>query len=134
MPSGVRVVAATDPLVWFRYLQRDLALADAIGSSDGAAMSVGFARYGAGERNNWVMNYDEALVITHGRFAVESDDGTVEAGPGEVIYLSNGTRVTYRAVTDAELVYISYPHWYEATRQSDDAWRLDDFAELPASE
>ena len=67
-------------------------------------MTVGFARYGAGESNPWTMSYDEALIVTSGRFTVESDGIDITAGPGEAIYLRDGTEVVYRADEDTELV------------------------------
>ena len=90
-------------------------------------MTVGFARYAAGESNDWVMSYDEALVVTKGSFAVDSGGESTVAGPGEVIYLSPGTPVVYRAIEDSEVVYVSYPHWYEATLRSPHAARLEEF-------
>jgi hypothetical protein len=35
---------------------------------------VGFAYYAPGARNEWVVTYDEALIITRGAFTVTSAD------------------------------------------------------------
>lgn len=129
-PPGVRKVSSDDPeLTWHRRGDQDLRLADALDGSDGVAMTVGFGRYAAGESNEWVMSYDEALVVTRGSFAVDSGGISTVAGPGEVIYLSPDTSVVYRAITDSEVVYVSYPHWYEATVRSPHASRLAEFVE-----
>lgn len=132
MAYGVRKVTSEDELEWFRRGEQQLLLADAIDEEDGAAMTVGFARYAAGESNDWTMSYDEALVVTRGRFAVDGPGGTVEAAAGEVIYLSSGTPLVYRAVEDTELVYVSHPHWYRATLESPHAARLGEFTAEPA--
>lgn len=124
---GVRKVSSNDELTWYRRGQQELRLADAIDGSDGAAMTVGFCRYAAGESNEWVMSYDEALVVTKGRFAVDSGGTSTVAGPGEVIYLSPDTPVVYRAEEESEVVYVSYPHWMEATERSPYAERLSEF-------
>ena len=127
---GVLKVSSDDPgLRWYRRGDQQLRLADAVDGSDGAAMTVGFARYAAGESNEWVMSYDEALVVTRGAFAVDSDGSSTVAGAGEVIYLSPGTPVVYRAIEDSEVVYVSYPHWYEATVRSPHAPRVEEFVE-----
>jgi ethanolamine utilization protein EutQ len=127
---GVRKVSSHDAdLRWFRRGSQDLRLADAIDGDAGAAMTVGFARYAAGESNEWVTTYDEALVVTAGTFAVDSAGEATVAGPGEVIYLSPGTPLVYRAISDAEVVYVSYPHWYSATVRSAQAPRLEEFRE-----
>ena len=125
---GVRKASSNDEnLVWYRRNDQDLFLADAIDETHGTAMSVGFARYAPGEANEWVMSYEEALVVTKGRFAVDSAGTATEAGPGEVIYLGADTPVTYRAVVESEVVYVSYPHWMPATEASPHAARLDEF-------
>jgi len=127
---GVLKVTSDDPdLRWYRRGDQQLRLADAVDGSAGAAMTVGFARYAAGESNEWIMSYDEALVVTRGSFAVDSADESTVAGPGEVIYLSPDTPVVYRAIEDSEVVYVSYPHWYDATVRSPHAARLEEFVE-----
>jgi ethanolamine utilization protein EutQ len=125
--DGVRKVSAGDSLEWYRRHDQDLLLADGITEHDGAAMTVGFARYGAGESNPWTVTYDEALIISKGRFTVESDGRSTTAGPGEVIYLRAGTDLVYRAAEPTELVYVTYPHWMAATEGSPFAERLAEF-------
>lgn len=125
---GVLKATSNDDITWYRRGEQNLRLADAIDGDNGAAMTVGFARYAAGESNEWTMTYDEALVVTKGRFAVDTAGTSTVAGPGEVIYLSSGTPIVYRAVEDSELVYVSYPHWFEATSRSPYADRLNEFA------
>lgn len=126
--QGVVKVGADDPsLAWHRRHDQHLLLADALDEDAGGAMTVGFARYGAGESNPWTMSYDEVLVITDGRFTVESADGSVTAGPGEAIYLRTGTELVYRAVEQTQLVYVTHPHWMPATEASPHAARLDEF-------
>jgi ethanolamine utilization protein EutQ (cupin superfamily) len=127
---GVRWLSSDDAdLRWYRRGSQQLRLADAVDGGAGAAMTVGFARYAAGEANEWIVSYDEALVVTKGSFAVESGGETTVAGVGEVIYLSNGTPVVYRAIDESEVVYVSYPHWHEATVRSPHAARLEEFVE-----
>ena len=125
-PGVLKVSSDDDGLRWYRRGDQQLRLADAVDGSSGAAMTVGFARYAAGESNEWVMSYDEALVVTRA-FPVDSGGGSTVAEAGEVIYLSPGTPVVYRAIEDSEVVYVSYPHWYEATVRSPHAPRLEEF-------
>lgn len=132
MTPGVRKASSDDPeLAWYRRNDQDLILADAIDESHGAAMTVGFARYAAGESNEWTTSYDEALIVTRGRFAVDSGGTSTTAGPGEVIYLSPDTPVVYRAEEASEVVYVSYPHWLPATEASPYAANLTDFQPDP---
>jgi len=78
-------------------------------------MTVGFAHYAPGAANEWVVTYDEALIITRGAFTVTSADGVeTTARVAEIIFLRAGTPVVYSAKGDgAELVYVTYPHWSE---------------------
>jgi ethanolamine utilization protein EutQ len=39
------------------------------------------------------------------------------------------TPVTYRAIEESEVVYVSHPHWYDARARSPHAARLAEFAE-----
>lgn len=112
---------------WFQRLDQQIRLADVLDGDSGAAMTVGFARYGKGERNPWKMTYDEALIITKGRFTVEGPDGPVTAGVGEVIYLRAGAELVYSADEESELVYVTYPHWLAATEKSAEADRLKEW-------
>lgn len=123
----VSKVSSNDGLSWYRRHDQNLRLADAIGEGDDAAMTVGFARYGAGEANPWTVAYDEALIITKGRFTVESEGRNTTARPGEVIYLRAGTDLIYRAEEECEVVYVTYPHWMPATERSQYADRLAEF-------
>jgi ethanolamine utilization protein EutQ len=92
-------------------------------------MSVGFARYAPGEANEWVVTYDEALIVTRGAYSVTSADGRkTTAKAGELIFLSKGTKVVYSAEEDgAEVVYVTYPHWIKAQEASQHAALLETF-------
>ena len=63
------------------------------------------------------MSYDEALVVTRAR-SRSTAAARRRSRAGEVIYLSPDTPVVYRAIEDSEVVYVSYPHWYDATVRS----------------
>jgi ethanolamine utilization protein EutQ len=91
-------------------------------------MSAGFARYGKGQTNEWTVTYDEVLVVTKGIFTVRSADGAHTAKVGEVIFLTEGTKVVYQAEEDnTEVVYVTYPHWFDAQRNSEHTALLDVF-------
>jgi ethanolamine utilization protein EutQ len=124
---GVKRFTSKDPAMWYQAGGRQIFLADVLDASNSDAMTVGFARYGKGEFNEWTLTYDEALIVTKGAFTVRSEDGVETAKEGEVIFLTKGTKVVYRAEEDTELVYVTYPHWSEATRNSKLAYQLEAF-------
>jgi ethanolamine utilization protein EutQ len=66
-------------------------------------MSVGFVRYAKGQANEWVVTYDETLIVTKGTYTVTAEDGAKTiAKVGEVIYLTKGTKVVYSAEEETE--------------------------------
>jgi ethanolamine utilization protein EutQ len=128
-PEGIRLFTPDDVETWYQSEERQIFVSDVVDPSNSDTMSVGFARYAPGESNDWVVNYDEALIVTKGAFTVTSADGlkaTAEAG--ELIFLSKGTTVVYSAEdAGAELLYVTYPHWMNAQQGSEHAALLDTF-------
>jgi ethanolamine utilization protein EutQ len=90
-------------------------------------MSVGFYRNARkGEKNEWIVTYDEALIVTKGALTVRSVDGAKTAKAGEVLFLTKGTKIAYEAAEDdTEVVYVTYPHWMDAQTQSKHAHLLE---------
>lgn len=113
---------------WWQARGVEMKIGDVVDhTSDHGSMTVGFARYAAGAANSWTLTYDEALVVTKGRFAVETAEGAHIAEAGEVIVLDRGSEVVYRAEEDSEVVYVTNPHWFQATEASELAGQLEDY-------
>ncbi|MFI0420317.1 cupin [Spongiactinospora gelatinilytica] len=125
--DAVEKFTVGSPDVWWQRGEQKIFLGDVLDGSNDVKMSVGYARYDGAESNPWTVTYDEALIVTKGRFIVDGENGPVSAGPGEVIYLRAGAKVVYRTEEPTELVYVTYPHWYEATSGSPEAARLAEF-------
>lgn len=116
-----------DVAQWYQHTDRQIFLADVVDPSNSDTMSVWFGRYGTGETNKWIVTYDEVIFVIEGRFTVRGEDGAKTAGPGEVIFLTKGTKVTYEAEVATRLAGATYPHWQDAQRRSRHAHMLDDF-------
>ena len=112
---------------FYRYANCRIFVGDVLDSSNSDHMSVGFYRNEKkGERNEWVVSYDEALIVTKGALTVRSADGAVTARAGEVLFLRSGTQIAYEsAEDDTEAVYVTYPHWLDAHAKSEHAHLLD---------
>lgn len=81
----------------------------------GGPITIGFGRYGPDQSIPETLAVDDVMVILEGRLSVSSDAGTVTAGPGEVVYMPKGEKVTIRSYeTGAVTAYVTYPHWQEA--------------------
>jgi ethanolamine utilization protein EutQ len=112
---GITRFTSEDVDSWYRPGSIEMLLGDVLDPSNSDAMSVGFAHYAPGATNEWVVTYDEALIVTKGVFAVTSTDGVeTTARAGEIIFLRAGTPVVYSAKEEgAVVVYVTHPHWSE---------------------
>jgi ethanolamine utilization protein EutQ len=112
---------------FYQYADRQIFVGDVLDASNSESMSVGYYRNKTkGERNEWVVTYDEALIVTKGALTVRSREGATTAKAGEIIFLTKGTEVAYEAAEDdTEVVYVSYPHWLDAQMRSEHAHLLD---------
>jgi ethanolamine utilization protein EutQ len=114
---------------FYQYADRDIFVGDVLDSSSSETMSVGFYRNKRkGEKNEWIVTYDEALIVTKGALTVRSAEGAKTARAGEVIFLTKGTAIAYEsAEDDTEVVYVTYPHWMDAHTKSEHAHLLDSY-------
>jgi ethanolamine utilization protein EutQ len=125
---SVKRFTIEDVTEWYQRGDRRIFVGDVIDEKNSDTMSVGFCRYQKGESNEWIVTYDEVLIVTKGVFSVSSKGETKTANAGEVIFLTKGTKVIYQGEEDdTEVVYVSYPHWMEAQRNSEHADLLDEF-------
>lgn len=125
---SVRHFTTGDVTQWYQRGDRQILLGDVLDEKSSDTMSVGYCRYEKGESNEWTVTYDEALIVTKGAFIVRSADGVKTAKAGEVIFLTAGTAVAYEGAEDGtEVVYVTYPHWMAAQRDSEHAALLDEF-------
>jgi len=132
--GAVERFSADDVKAWHQARGVQMAVGDVIDVSNGESMSVGFARFAKGAANRWTLTYDEALIVTKGVVTVETQSGSRTAGAGEVIYIERGTEVVYRGEEGAEVVYVTFPHWLDATQRSELASQLDEYDEITKAE
>ena len=127
--EGVRLFTPGDVGTWYKAKGGEIFLGDVVDESNSETMSVGFARYGPGESNDWVVAYDEVLVVTSGSYSVTPANGSPKtARVGEFIFLTKGTALVYSAGDEgAEVVYVTYPDWTTAQRASENAHLLETF-------
>lgn len=118
-----------DDANFHQYSDREIFVGDVLDPSNSEAMSAGFYRnMKKGEKNEWIVTYDEVLVVTKGALTVRFADGAKTAKVGEIIVLTKGTKIAYEAAEDdTEAVYVTYPHWMEAQTQSEHAHLLDSY-------
>ena len=81
----------------------------------GGPVTIGYGRYGANVSIDEHIAVDDVMIILKGKISVHSGSGTVTAGPGEIIYMPKGSKVTIRSHDEgADTAYVTYTHWQEA--------------------
>lgn len=81
----------------------------------GGPVTVGFGRYGPDQSIDEVLAVHDTMVVLEGRLTVSTETATVSAGPGEIVYMPEGEKVTIRSHEEgAVTAYVTYPHWQEA--------------------
>lgn len=112
---------------YFQYQDMEVFLGDVLDDSKSATMSAGYyINLKKGVNNEWIVAYDEVLVVTRGALTVRFDGGSKTARQGEIIFITKGTKVAYEAgEDDTQAVYVSYPHWLKAQQESENAHYLE---------
>ena len=59
---------------------------------------------------HWTVTYDEILFIHEGRMTVRTDQGAFDCGPGDIVWLPQGTHLKYIAKDRAGYFYALYPY------------------------
>lgn len=86
-----------------------------LGPDRSDTIGAGFVRF-RDTAFEWDLSYDEVLYMIEGELAVEADGETVTAGPGDVLSLPSGSRVTYRFRGACLAFFATYPvNWEELT-------------------
>jgi len=92
----------------------DIFVGNLIDERHGGPITVGYGRYAPNQTLIETMAVDDVMVIIEGRLAVSTGEGTVTAGPGEIVYMPKGVSVTITTEGEGALTaYVTYPHWAE---------------------
>ncbi|MBK1661559.1 ethanolamine utilization protein [Paracraurococcus ruber] len=89
--------------------------ANLVDQRHGGPVTIGFGRYGPDQRLEETMAVDDVMIVLEGMLTVSAAAATVTAGPGEIVYMPKGERVTIRSHGQGAMTaYVTYPHWQEA--------------------
>ena len=115
---AVHHVTIGDTRAWFQASDREVFIGDVLDLATSATTRVRFSRYGKGAAHEWMVTYDETLIVTKGALKVRSAAGVQVARAGEVVALGKGTRVVYEGEEDdTEVVFVTYIHSADVDRQ-----------------
>lgn len=92
----------------------DILVGNVVDERHGGPVSIGYGRYGPGQSLTETMAVDDTMIILEGRLSVSTEAGTLEAGPGDIVYMPKGEAVTIRSDSGALTAFVTYPHWRPA--------------------
>ncbi len=96
--------------------QADIFAGNLIDERHGGPVTIGYGRYAPGQQLRETMAVHDVMIVLEGRLSILSDDGTVTAGPGEIVYMPQGEAVTIRSHEEgAVTAYVTHPHWRTAS-------------------
>ncbi len=95
--------------------EADVFAGNLIDERHGGPVTIGYGRYAPNQGIDERLAVDDVMIILEGRISVSTDSGTVTAGPGEIVYMPKGERVTIQSHEQgAVTAYVTYPHWKQA--------------------
>jgi len=95
----------------------DVLAGNIVDQRHGGPVTIGYGRYAPDQSIDETMAVDDVMIVLEGRLTVSSAAGSMTAGPGEIVYMPKGERVTIRShEAGAVTAYVTYPHWQDALR------------------
>src|SRR3712207_6663144 len=106
----------------------DVFAGNVIDQRHGGPITIGYGRYGPEQSINELLAVDDVMIVLEGQLNVSSADRSMTAGPGKMVYMPKGEKVTIRShAQGAVTAYVTYPHWQQASlRRTDNASEADD--------
>lgn len=93
----------------------DIFVGNLVDERHGGPVTIGYGRYGPNQSLTETMGVHDTMIVLEGRLSVSTGDGTVTAGPGDIVYMPKGQSVTIATEGEGALTaYVTYPHWAEA--------------------
>lgn len=92
----------------------DIFTGNLVDERDGAPITIGYGRWGAGQALEQVMAVDDVMILLEGRLVVSSEGVTVEARAGDIVHMPKGQAVRIECRDEAVTAYVTYPHWRTA--------------------
>ncbi|MEL7590808.1 MAG: cupin domain-containing protein [Anaerolineaceae bacterium] len=83
-------------------------LKDVVTSADGAPVAAGYMALDRGGFA-WTLNYDEIDIVLEGELVIRRGAEEVSGGPGDVIYIPQGSSIEFTTPSHVRFVYVTYP-------------------------
>lgn len=83
-------------------------LKDVITAADGAPMAAGYMTLERGAFP-WTLDYAEMDVVLEGELVITRGTETVRAGPGDIVFVPKGSKITFGTPSFVRFAYVTYP-------------------------
>ena len=88
-------------------------LKDVVVTQDRSPMGAGYMSLDQGEMK-WTLTYDEIDIVLEGELVITRGNEQVRGGPGDTIYISKGSSITFGTPSYTRFVYVVFPvNWNE---------------------
>ena len=85
----------------------------------GGPITIGYGRYGPGQRLRETMAVDDVMIVLEGRLSITANGDDRTAAPGDIVYMPRGEAVEIHAREEGALTaYVTWPHWQTALRSA----------------
>lgn len=89
---------------------------DVVTTQDGSPVAAGYMTMTAGSFP-WTLTYDEVQIVLEGELHLGGDAGGKVARPGDVLFVPNGSSITFGTPEWVKFVYVTFPaNWEEQIR------------------
>lgn len=92
----------------------DVFAGNVVDQRHGGPITIGYGRYAPNQSLEETLAVHDVMIVLEGGLSVQAGEGILTAGPGEIVYMPKGERVTIRSHEQgAVTAYVTYPHWQE---------------------
>ena len=93
----------------------DIFTGNLVDQRDGGPVTVGYGRWCPRQSLKIDLLVYDTMIVLEGEVWADTAEGTLHAGPGDIIYMPEGETVTIRTgEREAITAYVTSPHWQVA--------------------
>ena len=93
----------------------DVFAANLVDERHGGPITIGYGRYGPGQRLHETMAVHDVMIVLDGQLTIVADGDVRTAAAGDIVYMPKGEAVEIRAHEQGALTaYVTWPHWKSA--------------------
>ncbi|TCR96275.1 ethanolamine utilization protein [Rhizobium sp. BK418] len=93
----------------------DIFAGNLLDQRDNGPVTIGYGRYGPNAVLEQMIAVHDTMIVIQGRLSIWTERAAFTAGPGDIVSMQSGDKVTIRAHDEGCVTaYVTYPHWQEA--------------------